>query len=141
MINDLLTNHPSVYAVLVGLYSLFEYWIGKTPATRASSLIDLLVGLWQRIFWRNNVTIVDKTVPVAKETKEVIDAALALIRDFKAGLKPADIFAKDFQLLIVAATDSDQIPAERAANPDAFAATVGAGLGQILQVLLAGSKV
>ncbi len=145
MINDFLTNHGGVLgAVLYLLTLVLEAYLGKVRPLGAPSILRLLSVFPAYIlsFFRKGdpVTIQNQTAPVAKETKDVIDAALALIRDYKAGLKPADIFAKDFQLLIVAATDSDQIPSERTANPDAFAATVGAGVGQIINLLLGPAK-
>lgn len=134
MIANFFANHPSVYAALLFCYSVFEYWIAKTNTTRAGSLIELIV---LALNWRKKpVTIVDKTQSVAKETQEVFTAACALARDWKAGIKPQDIAAKEFSTLMQAVTDSDQIPAERIANPEVFAATVGAGIAQLVQILL-----
>lgn len=141
MLTNLLTNHPNIYAVLLFLYALFEYWIGKTPTTRAGSFIELIGLGWNRIFGKKEPTtvIVDKNQKVAKETREVLDAVLVVVRDFKAGLKPQEVAAKDFAAIMAALQDADQIKAEQAADPDAFAATIGAGIAQLIQLLLGGA--
>jgi len=137
MFPDLFAAHPGLYAAALLSYSLLEYWLGKTPSTPAGSVIELIMLGFDKLFGRKPMPIIDTTTPVAKELQEVLDLALALARDMKAGVKPADIAGKELSKLMAAITDSDKIPAEYAANPEVFAQTLGGGLARLAAILLA----
>lgn len=138
MITNLLLNNPWIYSVLAGSYALLEYWLGKTPTTKAGSVIELIVLLLRKLAGREKTVIVQQSAPVAKELNEWFVFIEALARDYKAGVKPADMVGKELGALMTALQDSDQIPAEWRADPVAFGQTLGAAIGRLVALIVSG---
>lgn len=141
MIEDFLSNHPGLYLLVGFLYILFEFWIGKTKLTRASSGADLLLLAINKLFGKDSASmspIVKVQEQQAKETKDVVDLVLALARDFQAGVKTSDMVGKEIGVLMEALKDSDQIRVEMKENPVAFSRTVFAGVGELVAMFMAG---
>lgn len=82
--------------------------------------------------------ITTQSVPVAKELNEWFVFLEALARDYKAGVKPADMVGKELGLAMTALQDSDQIPAEWRADPVAFGQTLGAAIGRLVALIVSG---
>jgi hypothetical protein len=136
---------PVTWPLLAGLvgYSLLEYWLGKTPRTRAASLPELLVLVLMSIIGlitrrrreESPMAIETKQIEYAKETGDVMVAVIELVKDIKAGKSLAELGAENLTNLIAAVSGADQIPAE-ATHRAAILQTIGLHTGQLADALL-----
>ena len=131
-----MTSNDWLYFAGLLAYAIVEWWLGRTPQTRAASVIELVWLLVLKILRRETV-IVDKQVKTAKELDDVLVLVLGVVRAAKAGKKPQEIASAEVGALIAAISGAENIPAEYAENPGVALATAGARLGELVAILIA----
>ncbi|MFA6093986.1 MAG: hypothetical protein WC986_13690 [Elusimicrobiota bacterium] len=124
---------PGFLAVVV---LILEWWLGRTPRTRAGSILELAWLVLQQIA-RRDVVLINSTHQVSKETDEVLQLAASVIAGLVAKKPVSEVVASNVPALVKAMDGMELIAGEFNENPKAFCGTVGERLGEILGGLLA----